>query len=81
MTGLLSVFTDIAGLLLCSQDDLEEEDIIETNGSPLSEKSFLETSVCISGGVPFFQVTAVFSVEQENYKVVTIYNFVGTNQS
>ncbi|XP_061491522.1 kinesin-like protein KIF11 [Rhineura floridana] len=35
----------------------EEEEIRETNESLLSEKSYLETSVCIqtSGGVPFFQ--------------------------
>ncbi|CAI5774769.1 KIF11 [Podarcis lilfordi] len=51
------------------KDDLEEEDeedIIETNGSPLSEKSFLETSVCISGGVPFFQHKRSIKKDKEN---------------
>uniref|UniRef100_A0A8D2J4V5 Kinesin-like protein n=1 Tax=Varanus komodoensis TaxID=61221 RepID=A0A8D2J4V5_VARKO len=45
------------------QDSSEnEEEIRDTSECPFSEKSYLETSVCIqtSGGVPFFQVTVYF---------------------
>ncbi|XP_053168654.1 kinesin-like protein KIF11 isoform X2 [Hemicordylus capensis] len=51
------------------QDSLEdEEEIRETNESLFSEKSYLETSVCIqtSGGMPFFQHKRSVKKDKEN---------------
>ncbi|XP_066476731.1 kinesin-like protein KIF11 [Tiliqua scincoides] len=51
------------------QDSLEdEEEITEVNESLFSEKSYLETSVCIqtSGGVPFFQHKRSVKKDKEN---------------
>ncbi|KAJ6668925.1 hypothetical protein lerEdw1_007734 [Lerista edwardsae] len=51
------------------QDILEdEEEITEVNESLFSDKSYLETSVCIqtSGGVPFFQHKRSVKTDKEN---------------
>uniref|UniRef100_A0A8C6YI45 Kinesin-like protein n=1 Tax=Naja naja TaxID=35670 RepID=A0A8C6YI45_NAJNA len=56
-------------LTVCPKDSLDEE-IRETNESLCSEKSYLETSLCIqSNGVPFFQVIYVYvlTIDRDMY--------------
>ncbi|XP_070608485.1 kinesin-like protein KIF11 [Erythrolamprus reginae] len=48
------------------EDSLDEEDIRETNESLCSEKSFLETSLYIQTGVPFFQHKRSIKKDKEN---------------
>ncbi|KAG8135438.1 hypothetical protein E2320_008462 [Naja naja] len=53
-------------LTVCPKDSLDEE-IRETNESLCSEKSYLETSLCIqSNGVPFFQHKRSVKKDKEN---------------
>ncbi|XP_058044857.1 kinesin-like protein KIF11 [Ahaetulla prasina] len=49
------------------EDSLDEEEIRETNESLCSEKSYLETSLCIqTNGVPFFQHKRSVKKDKEN---------------
>ncbi|ETE73755.1 Kinesin-like protein KIF11, partial [Ophiophagus hannah] len=53
-------------LTVCPKDSLDEE-IRETNESLCSEKSYLETSLCIqTNGVPFFQHKRSVKKDKEN---------------
>uniref|UniRef100_A0A8D2KSE0 Kinesin-like protein n=1 Tax=Varanus komodoensis TaxID=61221 RepID=A0A8D2KSE0_VARKO len=53
---------ELTAVLQAADSSENEEEIRDTSECPFSEKSYLETSVCIqtSGGVPFFQVTVYF---------------------